>query len=89
MIYDMAIIRIEGTFCGIRLCMDRCSFSHIIVDDVKLFRPIWDKGTHMRITASEFKVYFHYRKEDAGLVKEWREKYDIKKRYDDRSGRKA
>lgn len=36
------------------------------------------------VTATEFKVYFHYREEDTDIVKDWREKYDLTKRYRNR-----
>lgn len=89
MIYDTAIIRVEGTFAGMRKLMSKCDCSGVAVDDVETFRVVWDKPRKLRVVATDFKVYFHYRKEDSGLVKEWREKYDRSKRYHYRSGRKA
>jgi len=80
MIYDVAIIRVEGTFAGMRKIMAKCNCSGVAVDDVKTFRAIWDRQRKLRVVATDFKVYFHYRKEDAEIVKEWREKYDRMKR---------
>jgi hypothetical protein len=86
MIYDVAIIRVEGTFAGMRKLMSKCDHSGVAVDYVEAFRVIWDRPRKLRVVATDFKVYFHYRKEDAKSVKECREKYDRKTRYHYRSG---
>lgn len=90
MIYDMALVRADGYFYSTKQLIKILNVQGMFVLDYIPFRPIWGHTfllghQNIIIKATDFKVYYCYAEKDAKIINEWRDKYDIKKRYDNRS----
>ena len=83
MIYDMAIVRVDGGFCNsYKLLCILFGNPKLRIINTRLFRVIWNHrcrlGEGLSIKAREFKVYYCYDKSDKDVIDAWRDKYDRK-----------